>query len=89
MKNQWFGILLVLILLSTACSEKNDSFIVKFEGNYPEKKWPLKELNDELPADWSGSGFLTFEMNSSTTQRFELRVYDKSGIRIHQIGWSN
>lgn len=85
MKPGWINILLVLILLLTACSDKNETFIVKFEGNYPEKKWLLKELNDEMPADWSVSGFLTFEMNSSTTQRFELRVYDKSGIRILQI----
>ena len=85
MKPRLFAFLFVVGLFTASCSEKNDSFVVKFEGNYPEKKWPLKELNGKMPADWSGSGFLTFEMNSSTTQRFELRVYDKSGIRILHI----
>ena len=54
---------------------------MKFEGALTEKKWAIKELNSELPSDWSSFGFLTFEMNSSTTQRFDLRLYDAAGIR--------
>jgi hypothetical protein len=54
---------------------------VKFEGASPEKKWSIKELNPDLPPDWSSFGFLTFEFNSSTTQRFDLRLYDAEGIR--------
>lgn len=85
MKSFSINLLFISVLLLSSCSVKNDQIIVKFEGNYPEKKWSIKEMNAELPEDWSGSEFLTFEMNSSTTQRFELRVYDKSGIRILQI----
>lgn len=85
MKHRLFGLLFFLVLFTASCSEKNESIIVNFEGNYSLKKWPLKELNADLPADWSESRYLTFELNSSTTQRFELRLYDKSGTRVLQI----
>jgi hypothetical protein len=71
----------ICILFLTSCSHKNDAFIVKFEGNYPEQKWSLKELNPGMDKDWSSYGFLTFEMNSSSTQRFEIRAYDDGGTR--------
>ena len=38
-----------------------------------------------MPSDWSSSGFLTFEMKSSTTQRFGLNLYDASGVRSLEI----
>jgi len=38
-------------------------------------------LNPELPLDWSSFRFLTFEFNSTTTQRFDLRLYDAEGPR--------
>jgi hypothetical protein len=77
--------LVSFVLLLTACSVKNETIIVKFEGAYSEKKWAIKELNPELPLDWSSFGFLTFEINSSTTQRFELNLYDAEGIRRLEI----
>lgn len=71
----------LFFLLLTACTVKNKPFVVKFEGTLSEKKWAIKELNSELPADWSSFGFLTFEFYSTTTQRFELRLFDSSGMR--------
>jgi len=41
----------------------------------------IGELNKELPSDWSSFSFLTFELKSSTTQRFDLRIYDTAGVR--------
>jgi hypothetical protein len=38
-----------------------------------------------MPSDWSASGFLTFEMKSSTTRRFELNLYDAAGVRSLEI----
>ena len=38
-----------------------------------------------MPSDWSGSGFITFEINSSTTHRFELNLYDAGGVRSLEI----
>ena len=72
---------IAFVLFLTACSVKKEPVIVKFKGASLEKKWAIKELNPELPSDWSSFGFLTFEMKSSTTQRFELRLYDSAGIR--------
>jgi hypothetical protein len=69
------------VLLITACSVKNNPVVVKFEGTLAEKKWVLADLNPELPEDWSPFGFLTFDMNSTTTQRFDLLLYDAEGTR--------
>ena len=74
-----------IVLLLIACSQKSKQIIIKFEGARTEKKWPLKDLNSALPSDWSSSGYLTFEFNSSTTQRFELNAYDASGVRSLEI----
>ena len=81
MKNHFVFLLIAAFLLLTACSSKNESFVAKFKGTVSEKKWAIKELNSDLPADWSSFGFLTFEMKASTTQRFNISLYDSAGIR--------
>ena len=72
-------------LILSACTGNKEPKLIRFEGSYTEKKWAIKELNPEIQSDWSSSGFLTFELNSSTTQRFELRLYDSDGIRKLEI----
>ncbi|MCX6320320.1 MAG: hypothetical protein NTX93_00725 [Bacteroidia bacterium] len=81
MKNLIFYLSIPIFPLLTACSAQNKPVIVNFEGTLSEKKWAINELNPDLPSDWSPFGFLTFEMNSSTTQRFDLRLYDSAGTR--------
>jgi len=54
-----------------------------------EHKWALKDLNPELPSDWSSFKFLVMEVKSSTAQRFLLRLYTAGGVRalrFHQFG---
>jgi hypothetical protein len=85
MKSSLLNLAIPLALLATACSVKNEEVVLKFEGARYEKKWSLKELNPGLPSDWSSSGFLTFDINSSTTQRFELILYDAGGARRLEI----
>ena len=85
MKTLFLNLLIVSGFLLSGCTGKEKQKLVKFEGSYTEKKWSIKELNPEITTDWSSSGFLTFEVNSSTTQRFELRLYDANGIRILEI----
>lgn len=80
MKRQ-FQILLIALLLAFSCSVKEKPLTINFEGPRFEKKWALKDIDPSLPSDWSASGYLTFEMNSSTTQRFQLNLYDKEGLR--------
>ena len=85
MKTLFLILLIVSGFLLTGCIARTDQKLIKFEGTYLEKKWPIKELNSVLPSDWSSSGFLTFEFNSSTTQRFELNLYDAAGVRSLEI----
>jgi hypothetical protein len=72
---------LLILLAFNSCTNENKTFVVNFKGKTSETKWPVSELNTKIPADWSSSEFLTFELKSSTTQRFDLKVYDTSGIR--------
>jgi len=81
MKHIFISLAFFFLLVSTSCSKKNKAVTVKFEGIRTEQKWAIEELNPELPSDWSSSGFLTFEMNSSTTQRFDLLLSDAEGTR--------
>lgn len=80
MKNFSFLIIFSLLLMA-GCGEKNEPQTVKFEGKIFEHKWALKELNSDLPSDWSAFEYLTFEMRSSTTQRFDLKIFDTAGVR--------
>ncbi len=85
MKNSLFFSIASLILLTAACTSKENTKIIKFEGKSFEQKWAIKELNRSLPHDWSTSGFLTFEYNASSTQRFFLNLYDTGGMRRLRI----
>jgi hypothetical protein len=85
MKNLCFPVLVLFISVFCGCSGPTKPITVNFEGNHTSKTWPLKELNNQLPADWSSAGFLTFEFNSSTTQRFMISLHDVGGYRKLEI----
>src|ERR1035437_6563416 len=85
MKSSLLNLIVPFILILTGCSVKNEPIFIKFEGTKGEKRWLIKELNSSMPYDWSASGFLTFEFNSSTTQSFELILYDAAGVRALNI----
>ena len=78
------GIVLCLLML-VSCSTKEKTFLVGFEGTVDGEKWALNELSPELPSDWTPFEYLTFDMKSSTTQRFELILYDREGVRKLRI----
>lgn len=54
---------------------------VVFDGVKSVHQWPLKDLNAELPADWTGYNFLVIEMRTSTPQRFSLWLHTTNGSR--------
>lgn len=58
---------------------------VVFEGAESEHKWALKELNPDLPADWTGYNFLVLEMKASSPQRFYLTFYGRDGAQRRQM----
>ena len=81
MRNLSFCLSILFILFIISCTSQDKAKVVKFEGASHEEKWAIKELNPELPADWSQSGFLTFEFKASSTQRFFINLYDAQGMR--------
>ena len=54
---------------------------VVFEGAKPEHKWTLRELDPELPSDWSAYSYLVMEFRASSPQRFFLWLHDADGTR--------
>jgi hypothetical protein len=53
-----------------------------------EHKWTLKELNPDLPSDWSPYEFLVLELKASSPERFELGFDTPNGLitkRIHPL----
>jgi len=54
---------------------------VTFQGRISEHKWPLRELDSDLTADWSAYEYLVLEMRTSTPQRFALWLYTADGPR--------
>jgi len=85
MKNLFVFSITFLIMLAMGCTPKDNTKIVKFEGKAFEQKWALKDLNPDLPSDWSSFEFLTFDLNASSTQRFFINLYDSAGIRRLRI----
>ena len=74
-------LLLLIVITIPGCSQSAKTFKAVFEGDYSEHKWAIHTLNPKLPGDWSSFEFLTFELKSSTAQRWYLMIYDNSGIR--------
>lgn len=74
-----------LLLLLCAGFTNAETRRVVFEGATSEHRWTLKDLNPELPSDWSSYEFLVLELRSSTSQRFELRLQTAEGVRWLRI----
>jgi hypothetical protein len=85
MKKPVVYLIVVSLMLVTGCTPKDSTRTVKFEGKTFEQKWAIRDLNPNLPSDWSSFEFLTFELNASSTQRFFINLYDSSGIRRLRI----
>lgn len=82
------GIIITLIsflFLLSACQSNRESYVVQFTGELSEHKWAFKDLDADLPSDWSSYNYLTLELNASSTQRFLLKIFDRQGIRLIQI----
>ena len=58
---------------------------IVFNGTESEHKWALKDLNPELPADWTGYDYLVLEMKASSPQRFWLSFYSGSVEQRRQM----
>jgi hypothetical protein len=58
---------------------------VVFDGVESEHKWALKELNPDLPADWTAYSYLVLEMRASSPQRFGLTLYSTNLTQRRQV----
>jgi len=85
MKNLLIFLFTASLLLTIGCAPKDNIKIVKFEGKTFEQKWAIRDLNPDMPSDWSPFEFLTFELNASSTQRFFINLYDTAGMRRLRI----
>jgi hypothetical protein len=79
----FFQILITLIALLLIMNRLNamETKPVTFQGRISEHKWSLKELDRDLPTDWSAFEYLVLEMRTSTPQRFALWLYTADGPR--------
>ncbi|MBC7784773.1 MAG: hypothetical protein H7144_13125 [Burkholderiales bacterium] len=62
--------ILVLLVLSGGCRSSTKTVI--FKEPVSTHEWTLKQINPELPSDWSDYEFLVVEFRASSSQRFEL-----------------
>lgn len=75
------SIFAVPLLAAAVLSAADAPLKATFDGVRFEQKWPLREINPDLPSDWSAYRFLVLELRTSSPQRFSLWVYDKAGKR--------
>ena len=85
MKNLVTLLFVTALLFVTGCKSKDESRIITFKGSSFEQKWAISDLNPDFTSDWSESGFLTFDMKASSTQRFYINLYDAEGMRRLRI----
>jgi hypothetical protein len=57
-----------------------------FDGSTNEFRWSTKQLNPDLPADWTPYEFMVLEFKASSSQRFELGIQTSAGHFAKRIG---
>jgi hypothetical protein len=85
MKNLLLYLLFICTIFANSCKSKDKSKVIKFDGESFEAKWAVRDLNSDLPHDWSSYKFLTFDYYASSTQRFFINLYDSGSIRRLRI----
>ena len=74
-----------MALLCCAGSAGAETRQVVFDGAVSEHKWALKDLNAELPSDWSGYDYLVLEIRASSPQRFNLNLYSHGLVQSRRM----
>jgi hypothetical protein len=86
MKSAIHATFVLAALLTTVGPASAETNNVTFNKPVSTYEWTLKEINPDLPSDWTGYDFLVIEFRASSNQRFELglRMSPKSvSKRIH------
>jgi hypothetical protein len=85
MRMKRFCVSSLLTLLALAGPAGGETRRAEFQGAGSEQTWPLKDLDANLPADWSSAKFLILEMRLSSPQRFDLRIQNANGVRAVKL----
>jgi hypothetical protein len=73
---------LMFIFLLNVASHGQEVRKLTFTGTLSENKMTLKELNPDMPADWTGYTHLVMEMRTTTPQRFSVWLYRADGTPV-------
>jgi hypothetical protein len=76
---------LLLALAPLAASAADATHRLVFDGLLPEHKLALKDIDPQMPSDWTGYTHLVLEMKTSSPQRFGLWAYTADGPRRIEI----
>jgi hypothetical protein len=79
-------VLLIVSLIAASTIRAAPLVRATFTGVKSERTWKLKELNPELPPDWTGQQFLVLEFKASSSQRFDLGLETPKGRVSRRIG---
>ena len=74
------------LCLAALSARGADPKTIVFNQTVATQQWTLKELNPDLPSDWTGYDFLVLEFRASSSQRFELGLQTADQLiskRIH------
>ena len=55
-------IIVFLLSITISCSTEEKTFIAEFGNDSTEKQWAIKDLNPELPLDWSSFEYLSLDL---------------------------
>jgi hypothetical protein len=77
---------LAAVTLSAPAEDVTAPSRAVFDPAHTEYSWPLKELNPNLPADWTPYAFLVLEFKASSSQRFDLGLVTSTGRFAKRIG---
>ena len=80
----WFLVSSCLLGVMGSTAQSSSQRVV-FEGTTSEHKWDLKELNPDLPADWTGYDYLVLELKASSPQRFSLALFSGERAQRRQM----
>ncbi len=80
------AILLAVAAITLAPLQAQQPLRATFSGERSERSWTLKELNPELPADWTPYEFLVLEFKASSSQRFHLGIDTDTARLEKRIG---
>ena len=77
--------LLILLIFTAGCFRADKTFSIRFSGEKQEVMWAVRDINPDLPADWSGYKYMLVEMRVSPACFFWFGLKTEDGILKNRI----